>query len=170
MPATKKFTDTTYGYSVRLPIAWMAGAGTSEAESSERLSMSTPNNNRFIISVYRLPQAVASQSEFEPIGQQHVDPVVSAYVDAFSIVTIMGEKKENKSDQVSMRFWQGTSGIDVYSRPAALLSLHAIRYGSDLMVNIVYLSYNTSLEEVREVDALMDSLSFGGVIPGLESY
>jgi hypothetical protein len=59
-----------------------------------------------------------------------------------------------------MRLWQGTSALHASIAPAMLISLHAIRYGSDFMVNIVYVSGEDSKEEVVAVDAVMNSLSF----------
>src|SRR4051812_35665706 len=60
-----------------------------------------------------------------------------------------------------MRFWQGTSGLHESMAPTAVLSSHTIRYGSNLMVNIVYVSGNDSTQEVRSADALMNSASSG---------
>jgi hypothetical protein len=160
MSSTKDFADPVYAYSIRLPVSWKPYSRASRGEPPQRLSLSTPNNNTFIVSVYRLPQTVTSLSEFETIGRDYVDPIVTAYRTSFDVTTFWGDKKENQSVPESMRFWQGTSGIDVYARPTMILSLHAIRYGSDLMVNVVYISGNDSTEEVAAVDAAMNSLSF----------
>jgi hypothetical protein len=160
---TKEFTDPVYGYSVRLPAAWKPYPRTSsEGEPPQRLSLSTPRKNTLIVSVYRLPRSVVNHSEFEQIAQSYVDPVVTAYLKSFEITRVLGEKKEDHSDRQNMRFWQGTSALHASIAPAKLLSLHTIRYGSDLMVNIVYVSGNDSIEEVRSVDAVMNSLSFTG--------
>src|SRR5215472_3293223 len=112
--------------------------------------------------VYRLPRSVANHSEFERIAQSYVDPVVAAYLKSFEITKILGEQKEDQSDRQSMKFWQGTSALHASVSPAVVLSSHTIRYGSNLMVNIVYVSGNDSTAEVKSVDALMNSLSFGG--------
>jgi hypothetical protein len=160
MSQTKEFTDPAFAYSIRFRAAWQSHSRTSAEEPLQRLSLSTPNSNIFIVSAYRLPQTVTSHSEFETIGRDYVDAIVNAYRKSFDLTSFMFDKKEDQSDRVSMRLWQGSSCIDVYSRPAMLLSLHAIRYGSDLMVNVVYVSGHDSLEEVRDVDAAMKSLSF----------
>ena len=130
--------------------------------------LDTPNKGILIVSVYRLPHAVTRSSDFELIGNKYVDSVVNAYLKAFDITIPLGDKKENKSDAQSMRFWQGTSALHASFAPAMVLSLHAIKYGSDFMVNVVYIN-GSSLDSIREgpikqevraVDALMDSLSF----------
>jgi hypothetical protein len=64
------------------------------------------------------------------------------------------------SDHRSMRFWQGTSGLHAGVVPAMLISLDAIVYGSNCMVNVVYASGRDPLEEVRAVDTIMKSLAF----------
>jgi hypothetical protein len=151
----REFTDPIYGYSIRYPTASKPYLRTtSKAEPPARLTLCTLNKSMLIVSVYRLPQSVTSHSEFELIGRDHVESVVDAYLKSFNL-TNLGDKKEGHSDLRSMRFWQGTSaGIGI------LISLHAIRYGSDFMVNIVYVSGDRSKEEVVAVDAVMNSLSF----------
>jgi hypothetical protein len=156
---TLAFTDSRYGYSLRIPTVWKPSDRTVKTEALQRLMLYTPNKNTLIVSVYRLPGAVTRSSDFELIGNTYVDSVVSAYLKAFDITMPVREKKVNKSDAQSMRFWQGTSALHVVAL-AMVLSLHAIKYGSDVMVNIVYISGNNSRQEVRAVDALMDSLSF----------
>jgi hypothetical protein len=157
---TRPFADARYGYSLRLPADWKPYERTFTMESIQRLILSTPNKNTLIVSVYHLPRVVTKSSEFEQIGNGHVDAVVNAYLKAFDITTTLGEQKENKSDAESMRFWQGTSALLASAAPALVLSLHAIKYGSDVMVNVVYVSGQVSEQEVKAVDALMDSLSF----------
>jgi hypothetical protein len=158
---TRAFTDPRYGYSLQIPAAWKPSDRTLKTEALQRLMLDTPNKNTLIVSVYRLPRAVTRSSDFELIGNKYVDSVVSAYLKSFDItMPLGGEKKENKSDVQSMRFWQGTSALHASFAPAMVLSLHAIKYGSDVMVNVVYISGHDSRQEVRAVDALMDSLSF----------
>jgi hypothetical protein len=160
---TKEFRDPVYGYSLRLPSDWKPyPRSSSKGEPTLRLSLSTPRKNTLIVSVYRLPRSVSNNSEFERIAQNYVDPVVATYLKSFEITRILGEKKEDHSDQQSMRFWQGTSGLHASIAPAMVISSHAIRYGSNLMVNIVYVSGNDSIDEVRSVDTLMNSLSIAG--------
>ncbi len=158
---TKGFTDPIYGYSLRLPAAWKPYPRTSsKAEAPVRLSLSTPEKNTLIVSVYRLPRSVNGHSEFERIARDYVQPIVDAYLKSFDITKILGEKKDDQSDRRSMRFWQGTSALHASIAPAVLISSHTIPYGSDLMVNIVYVSGNDSNEEVKALDAIMSSLSF----------
>ena len=160
---TKDFTDPVYGYSVRPPADWKPYPRTSsKGEPLLRLSLSTPRKNTLILSIERLPRSVVNHSEFEQIAQSYVDPVVTAYLKSFEITRILSEKKEDQSDRQSMRFWQGTSALHASLAPAVVLSSHAIRYGSNLMVNIVYVSGDDSTEEARSVDAVMSSLSFTG--------
>src|SRR5437868_6825119 len=61
---TNEFTDPIYGYSLNLPTTWKPYPRTSsEAEPPKRLSLSTPNKNTVIVSVYRLPRAITRHSE-----------------------------------------------------------------------------------------------------------
>lgn len=159
VPATRVFRDPVYGYSVSLPAGWKPYPRTaSPGEPPNRLTLITPGKGILIVSVKRLPQPVTRHSEFEGIGQTHVNRVLDAYLKALN-VTSLGDQKDDKSDATSMRFWQGTSGLRA-SSPAMVLSLHAIPYGSAFMVNIVYVGSGNSKEEIRAVDALMSSLSF----------
>ena len=159
---TKEFTDPVYGYSLLLPAEWKPyPRGSSKGEPPVRLCLSTARKNTLIVSVSRLPRSVTNHSEFDRIAQSYVEPVVAAYLKSFAITKILAEEKEDQSDRKSMRFWQGTSGLHASVAPAILLSSHSIRYGSNLVVNIIYVSGNDSVEEVKSVDALMKSLSFG---------
>jgi len=160
---TKEFTDPVYGYSVRLPADWKPYPRTSsKGEPAVRLSLATPRKNTLLISVCRLPRSVRNHSEFEEIAKSYVDPVVAAYLKSFEITKILGDKKEDQSDRQSMRFWQGTSALHASIAPAMLISSHTVRYGSNLMVNVVYVSGDDSIDEIKAVDAVMSSLSFAG--------
>jgi hypothetical protein len=156
---TKEFADVAYGYSIRFPSAWKPYPRASKAEPPQRLCLFTPNKSTFIISVSQLPRSVTSHSEFEQIGHDYVDSVVNTYLKSFDI-TFLREQKGDHSDQQSMKFWQGTSGTHASLALAMLISLHAIRYGSHFMINILYVSGHNSKEEVIAVDAVMNSLSF----------
>ena len=81
---TKEFTDSVYGYSLRLPSDWKPyPRRSSKGEPPLRLSLSTPSKNMLIVSVKRLPGPVANHSAFERIARTYVDPVVAAYLKAF---------------------------------------------------------------------------------------
>src|SRR5262245_21447804 len=157
-PDTRMFTDPVYSYSVRVPSDWRINPEEIDKKRNQRLSLVTPQKNIFLVSIDRLPEAVTSQSEFETIGQSYLDPIIERYVKAVSLLE--GPRNtEDKSDQNSMRFWQGTSTLQ-----AALISLHAVPFGSDVMVNLVYVCYSPqgqeTLDEVKALDNVMASLSF----------
>jgi hypothetical protein len=164
-PATQAFTDSTYGYSIQVPTEWKRHQRTAPAEPPARLVLSTPTNSLLIVSIQRLPQSVTGPSEFESVGQNHVDPVVNAYRTSFGLTRVLGEQKDNQSDSSSLRFWQGTSAIHESMAPGMLISLHAISFGSDFLVNIVYASGTQSADELRAVDAMMRSLAFAPAPP-----
>jgi hypothetical protein len=157
---TQEFTDPTYGYSIRIPASWKSYRRDAPGEPQQRLSLVTPNRNVLIVSVYRLPRPVKGQVDFEYVGSSHVDAIVKTYRSSHGLTEVVGEKKDNQSDSRSLRFWQGTSAFHESMAPAMLISLHTVSFGSDVMVNIVYVSGNDSTEEVKAVDALMNSLSF----------
>jgi hypothetical protein len=157
-----EFSDPSYGYSLSIPTAWRPYQRALASGPPARLSLCTPNNNTLLVSVQLLPRPVADEAEFESVGRDHVDALVKTYLNSFNIPIIFGSKKENHSDHRSMRFWQGTSGLYNGVAPAMLISLHAISYRSNCMVNVVYASGRDSLEEVRTVDAIMKSLTFKG--------
>ena len=154
---TREFNDPIYGYSVRFPASWKPLSRDSKSEPPSRLALYTPDKGILIISVHRLRRAVTVSAKFEQIGHDYVDPVVKVYLESLNITMILGSQKRDHSDDRSMRFWQGTSAVN-----AVLVSLHAIQYGSDFMVNIVYASGNKPnlKDEIRALDALMNSLSF----------
>lgn len=158
---TKTFTDPVHGYSVQVPASWKPSLRRSmTGEPSKRISLLTPQKNILIVSVSRLTSPVRSRSQFEVVGRKYVDPVVRTYLKAFNM-TALGDQKEDKSDDRTMRLWQGTSGIHTSGAPAMLISQHAIRYRTDVMVNIVYFAGGMgSREEVAAVDRIMNSLLF----------
>jgi hypothetical protein len=160
MSEVYKFSEPTYGYSLSIPTAWKPYQRAIVSEPPASLAVRTPNDNTLVVSVKLLPRPVTAKAEFEAIGRDFVDAVVKTYQDSFNITRILGIKKDNLSDDRSMRFWHGTSGLKDGVAPAMLLSLHAILYKSNCMVNVVYASPGDSLEEVRAVDAIMKSLTF----------
>lgn len=156
---TEEFIDAPYGYSVRIPRGWGPAHRASTADQLQRLGVSTPTGNRLFISVRHLGRAITRHAEFERIAHDHVDPVIKQYLTFFKSAQVLGDQKEDKSNADAMKFWQGTSFLNVSMQPGMLLSLHAVRYGSNVMVNVVYVSFTQSQEEVRAVDVLMNSLS-----------
>jgi hypothetical protein len=159
---TEEFADPLYGYSVQIPAAWTPQRAASP-DAGQRLWVSTPNNSVLMISVERLPRAIAGPADFEPVGQDYVDPIVERCRQSFGLTRVLGEQKRNDSDSRSLRFWQGTSVLDESMASAMFISLHAVPFGSDLMVNIFYATGGESVDEVRAVDALMSSLALTGV-------
>jgi len=156
----QEFTDAAYGYSVRIPGSWKRLAKTATEDPMQRLGFVTAQKSTVIVSIHRLRQAVTRQSTFESIAEEQVDPVVSSYRQAYGLTTILGEDKQDRSDDQSMRFWQGTSALHQGVAPGVLISLHAIKYGSNTMVNIVYVNGGGAPDEIREIDSVMNSLSF----------
>jgi hypothetical protein len=107
-----------------------------------------------------LPKAVRGRSEFETIGANQVDGIVEHFLDSFGIAPVLAEQKEDRSDAASLRFWQGTSAMRASVGPTAVLSLHAVRFGSNVLVSIFYVTSDNSVPDVRAVDAVMASLDF----------
>lgn len=153
------FTDAQYGYSLRVPPAWKPFAGQQPAQTTARLSVATPTKSSLLVSVTRLPRRITKATDLAVVGNTYVDPVLKAYFKLFDLVSL-ADQKDDWSDADSMRLWQGTSATHAGIPGTMLLSLHAIRYGSDTMINIVYVSGSDSAAEVRQVDAAMKSLAF----------
>ena len=155
---TQEYTDRIYKYSLRFPASWKPySRETKWSEPPARLNLITPDKGTIVVSVYRLPRVVVASSQFERIAHDHVDSIVNSYLESFNIPMILGSQKRDYSDERSMRFWQGTSSVI-----GVLVSLHAVRYGSDVMVNVVYISGDkpNQGDEYRAVEAVMSSLSF----------
>ena len=153
------FTDAQYGYSLRVPPGWKPFTGQQPPQTTARLSVVTPTKSSLLVSVSKLPRRITRATDLALVGNTYVDPVIKAYFKLFDLVSI-ADQKDDWSDPGSMRLWQGTSATHSGLPGAVLLSLHAIRYGSDTMINIVYVSGANSVEEVRQVDAAMKSLAF----------
>jgi len=152
------FSDPTYAYSLRLPRDWEPVANLAQGKVI-RLSVVTPARNRFIATIDSLDRRVTRASRFETIAETYVDPIVMRFLRVFKLMD--GPRKvDDHSKPDSMRFWQGTSAFGEETGPAMLLSLHAVRFGSNVMVNLVYMSTHSSKEEVQAVDRIMDSLTF----------
>ena len=156
---TDTFTDPIYDYSVRVPRGWKPLTGKTRSDSPQRIALWSPNKNLLIIAVNRLPRPVRGRPEFEAIGQGPVDEIVKGYLGSFGVTAVLGEKKEDHSDDESLRFWQGTSGVRTDNVPVMVLSLHAVRIGSGVLVSIVFVSTTNSSSDVRAVDAVMRSLT-----------
>jgi len=153
------FTDAQYGYSLRVPPTWKPYTAQHPPQTTGRLSLATPTKSSLLVSVSRLPRRITRTSDLAVVGASYVDPVVKAYFKLFDLVSL-ADQKDDWSDAGSMRLWQGTSATHSGLPGAVLLSLHAIRYGSDTMINIVYVSGANSADEARQVDAAMKSLTF----------
>lgn len=148
------FTDPTYGYSVRVPRDWKPMPRSGD-ESAPRLTLTSPSKAVLFISVNRLAKAVRGRSEFEAIGESVVDPLVAHMLKTFRATDGGVRKKKDISDAQSLRFWEGTSTLSL-----VMLSLHAVRIGTDSLVNIVYVSRGAPPGEGRIVDAVLASLRF----------
>ena len=154
------FTDAQYGYSLRVPPSWKPFTVQQPPQTTGRLSVVTPTKSSLLVSVSKLPRRITRTTDLALVGNTYVDPVVKSYFKLFDLVSI-SDQKDDWSDAGSMRLWQGTSATHAGLPGAVLLSLHAIRYGSDTMINVVYVSGANSVDEVRQVDAAMKSLTFG---------
>jgi hypothetical protein len=158
---TQVFTDRANGYSVRYPATWKAQPA-ADRSSPLVLTLVSPLNARLFVSVYPLPSRVVRYSStlLERIGHDHVDTVVSYYKTQLKVKTVLREQPEDHSDERAMIFWQGTSAIDGSGNDWAIVSTHAIRYGTATMVNLVYVGNAKTAEDGAAMDAVMGSLSF----------
>jgi hypothetical protein len=155
---SQAFSDPTFAYSMHLPRDWRPVTNLAEGKVV-RLSMVTPAGDRFIVTVDRLPERVTRASKFEEVGEQYVTPIVERFMRVFKLMD-GARKTDDRSKADSLRFWEGTSTFGPEVGPTMLLSLHAIRFDSDVMVNLVYVSTHNSTDDVQAVDRIMDSLSF----------
>jgi hypothetical protein len=149
-PDGQAFSDATYGYSLRLPGDWEPVTNLA-AGKVIRLSVVTPAHNRFIATIDALDQPVTRASKFETVGETYVDPIVMRLLRVFKLPD-GARQTDDHSKPDSMRFWQGTSTIGETTGPAMLLSLHAIRFDSDVMVNLVYMSTHSSTVRLTSVE------------------
>jgi hypothetical protein len=167
-PATELFMDAANGYSIRYPATWKREPTASAPGPGVALFLSTPYRNRMVVSIYPLTTRVTRYSSalYEKIGHDHVDTVVSIYRRLLTLTTIMRVQTENKSDDRSMIFWQGTSARDDRLNDWALVSEHVIPYGSNVMINVIFIGSEKisgiSLAEDfgAATDWVMNSLSF----------
>ena len=153
-----------YGYSIRYPGTWKRELVASAPGPAATLFLSTPRRNQFVISIYPLPARVErySSARFDQIGHDHVDKVLSTYKGLLKIRQILRQQPEDHSNDQAMIFWQGTSALDEKLKDWAIVSTHAIRYGSDFMINLVFFGSdaNDVVKDGSDVDAVMSSLSF----------
>lgn len=160
------FTDAKYGYSIRYPATWKREPTASAPGPAATLFLSTPRRNQFVVSVYPLPGRVErySSAKFDQIGHDHVDRVLAAYRGLLKISKVLREQAEDHSNDQAMIFWQGTSALDEKMKDWAIVSTHAIRYGSDFMVNLVFFGSDSNdvVKDGSDMDAVMNSLSFPG--------
>lgn len=160
--ATMLFTDEANGYSIRYPITWKREPIASAPGPAVRLFLSTPGRNYMVVSLYPLPTRVMRYSSalFEKVGHDHVDTVVSIYRNLLKFKQSLREQPEDHSDDRSMIFWQGISALDDRQKPWALVSEHVIRYGSDMMINMIFIGSNDVTRDGADMDRVMNSLSF----------
>jgi hypothetical protein len=167
-PATELFTDAANGYSIRYPATWKREPTASAPGPGVALFLSTPHRNRMVVSLYPLTMPVTRYSSalYEKIGNDYVDTVVSIYRRLLRLATIKRVQAKDKSDDRSMIFWQGTSAFDDRLNDWALVSEHVIPYGSNVMINVIFIGsekisgINLAEDFGAATDWVMDSLSF----------
>jgi hypothetical protein len=166
-PATELFTDAANGYSIRYPVTWKREPTASAPGPGVTLFLSTSYRNQMVVSIFPLPTRVMRYSSalYEKIGHDHVDTVVSIYRRLLRLTKILRVQTEDKSDDRSMIFWQGTSAFDDRLNDWALVSEHVIPYDSDVMINMIFmgsemLSGDNVEKDGADVDWVMNSLSF----------
>src|SRR3954466_13579986 len=133
------FTDTQYGYSIRVPRGWTPYTGQHPPQTVARLALVTPLHSSVLVSVSRLPRPITRSTDVATVGDSFVDPLINAYFKVFGLKSV-ADSKDDWSNADSMRLWQGTSATRSGIPGAVLLSMHAIRYGSTAMINVVYVS------------------------------
>jgi hypothetical protein len=153
------FTDTQYGYSIRIPRGWKPHTAPHPPQTVARLGLVTPLQSSLLVSVSRLPRTITHTTDLATVGETFVEPVVNAYFKIFDLKSV-ADSKADWSNADSMRLWQGTSATHSGIPGAVLLSMHAIRYESNTMINVVYVSGANSSAEAKQVDNTMKSLAF----------
>ena len=103
-----------------------------------------------------------SSAAFERIGHDHVDTVLSTYYQIVQLNQILRTQYEDQSDDRAMIFWHGTSGFDKQMNDWAIVSKHFVGYGSDFMINLIFIGSDSSdvSDDGAMMDAVMNSLSF----------
>ena len=104
-PEMRTFTDPDYAYSLRVPRAWRTNLADANAGRSYHLSLVTPQQNRFFVTVLRLPIFVTRRTPVETVGQTYVDPMLQHYLKSFGLRSGI-RKTDDQSDAQSMRLWQ----------------------------------------------------------------
>jgi hypothetical protein len=165
-PTTELFTDAANGYSIRYPVTWKREPTASAPGPGVTLFVSTPSRNRMVVSIYPLaiPVTRYSPALYEKVGADHVDTVISFYRALLGLKTVMRHETKDYSDDRAMKFWQGTSAFDDRLNDWALVSEHVIPYGSNVMINIIFmgsvrLSGVNIEEDGKALDQVMSSLS-----------
>jgi len=167
-PTTELFTDAANGYSIRYPATWTREPTASAPGPGVTLFLSTPYRNRMVVSIYPLPTHVTRYTPalYEQIGKDHVDTVVSVYRRLLRLTKILRLQTKDLSNDRSMIFWQGTSAIDDRLNDWALVSEHVIPYGSNVMINVIFIGsekisgINLAKDFGPATDWVMNSLSF----------
>lgn len=156
---TQIFNDEKYGYSVRYPTTWKAQRGNTDAV---RLMLNTPTGNLFFVGIQHLEQPVTryTTTTWEQIFSKGANLAIDKYFNSLNIKQIIRQEKYDKSDDKSMKVWQGTSAFSEAAKLWAIVSLHAVPYGSNIMVNIAYFGEKDVEKDGKQLDAFMDSLVF----------
>ena len=161
-PLTQVFTDPSLGFTVNYPATWKPQPLETALGPAVRLALTSPRRARLMVSLYPLPSRVQrySGTTFERIGHDHVDEVTSIYKTLLKLKTTLREQPEDHSTDQAMVFWQGTSALDESMKDWMIVSQHVIRYGSDVMVNLIYVGSKATNGDGASMDAIMNSLAF----------
>jgi hypothetical protein len=161
-PLTQLFTDSSLGFTVTYPAPWKPQPLAKALGPGVRLALTSPRGGRLLVSLYPLPSRVQrySSQTFTRIGHDHVDTVLSGYRTLLKLKTILREQPEDHSTDQAMVFWQGTSALDGSMKDWAIVSQHVILYGSDVMLNLIYIGSTDTSDDATTMDAIMNSLRF----------
>jgi len=160
-PATESFTDAALGYSIRYPATWKRESTESAPGPGVRLFLATPQRNYMVVSVYPMPTRVKrySSASFERIGNDDVNKVLEVYKRLLKFEQILREQHEDRSNDQSMVFWQGTSALNPVGNGWALVSQHVVRYDSDVMINMIFIGGKNVEKDGADMDRVMSSFS-----------
>jgi hypothetical protein len=161
-PLTQVFTDPSLGFTVKYPATWKPQPLETALGPAVRLALASPRRGRLMVTIYPLPSRVQrySGTTFERVAHDHVDTVVSIYKTLLKFKTILREQPEDHSTGDAMIFWQGTSALDASQKDWALVTQHVIPYGSDVMVNLIYVGSKDTSGDGAAMDAIMNSVAF----------
>ena len=156
---TQIFTDEKYGYSVRYPSTWKAQHGDIDAV---RFMLNTPNGNLLSVGIQHLERPVTRYTTaiWEQIFLKGANRAIDKYFNLFQLKQILRQEKENRSDDKSMKFWHAMSALSEPVKLWAIVSLHAVPYGSNVMVDIAFFGEQNVEKDGEQVTAIMNSLTF----------